>query len=349
MVAVKAHQANAFLAKPDDNVFGYLFFGTDPGLVRERGAGLAAQIAKASKPECEILRLDESDLEAEPERIAIELQTMPMFGGGKVIRVTYSKRLTAPAIKPLLDDPNPDSRLIIEAGNLKPSDKLRTLFERSKSAAAIACYIDNARDLEGVINRTLKESQQTISMDAREFLITRLGADRALSVGELDKLTLYTKGKRQITLEDVDAIVGDASELALDIIVNAAALGQAQTAVAECSRALSSGQSVHGILAATTRHFHRLESTRAHLENGSSETDSLKHLRPPIHFKQKSAFVRQLHAWRHNHVLAALGLISDATKATRTSGALDAIIVERLLIRIAQLAQFSKRDARSHS
>jgi len=202
------------------------------------------------------------------------------------------------------------------------------------------------RDLESVISRALTDSQQTISMDAREFLITRLGADRALSVGELNKLTLYTKGKRQITIEDVDAIVGDASELALDTIVNAAALGQAKTAVHECARALASGDSVHGVLAAAARHFHRLESSRAHLENGRSEADSLKQLRPPVHFKQKTAFVSQLHAWRHDHVLTALGLISATTKATRTGGALEGILVERLLIRIAQLAQVSKRVAR---
>ncbi len=347
MVAVKAHQANAFLTKPDTKISGYLFFGSDPGLVRERGAKLAAQLAQSSKPESEILRLDERDVEAEPDRIAVEMQTLPMFGGGKVLRVAHSRRLSANDLKPLLDKPNPECHLIVEAGNLKPTDKIRSLFEKSKTAAAVACYADSARDLEGVINRTLGESQQTISMDAREFLVTRLGADRALSVGELDKLVLFTEGKRQITIDDVEAIVGDASEMALDNIINAAALGHAKTAVHECARSIASGESVHGILAAAGRHFHRLAATRAHLENGRSEADSLKQLRPPLHFKQKTAFVSQLHAWRHDHLLTALDLISSATKAARTTGALDAILIERLLIRIAQLAQLSKRAAKS--
>jgi len=347
MVAVKAHQANAFLAKPDSNISSYLFFGSDPGLVRERGADLAARLAKASKPESEILRLDERDIEAEPARIAIELQTLPMFGGGKVLRVAHSRRLSANDLKPLVDSPNAACYLIIEAGNLKPSDKIRGLFEKSNAAAAVACYADSARDLEGVINRALSESQQTIDMDAREFLVTRLGADRALSVGELEKLVLYTKDKRQINIDDVEAIVGDASELALDNIINAAALGHAKTAVHQCARAVASGDSIHAILAAAGRHFHRLETTRAHLENGRSEADSLKQLRPPIHFKQKTAFVSQLHAWRHDHLLTALELIRGATKASRTSGALEAILIERLLIRVAQLAQLSKRAAKS--
>lgn len=347
MVAVKAHQANAFLAKPDLNIQGFLFFGTDPGLVRERGAALAKQLAEAAKPNSEILRLDEKDIDADPDCIAMEMQTLAMFGGGKVLRIAHSRRLTAATLKPLLDAPNPQCHLIIEAGNLKPNDKLRILFEKSKSAAAVACYADTARDLESVINRALRESQQTISMDAREILITRLGADRALSVGELEKLTLYTEGKRQITIDDVDAIVGDASELALDKIINAAALGQAKTAVHECARALSSGDSPHAILAAAGRHFHRLEATRARVDQGASEADSLKSLKPPIHFKQKAAFVSQLHNWHHDHLLSALNLISKATKTTRTTGTLDDVVIERLLIRLAQLAQHSKRSVKT--
>ncbi len=347
MVAVKAHQANAFLSKPDLNVAGYLFYGSDPGLVRERAHELAKQLATASSPESEILRLDEKDIEAEPDRIALEMQTMPMFGGGKVLRITHSRRLTACAVKPVLEQPPPACYLIVEAGNLKPSDKLRALFDKSRTAAAIACYPDTARDLEAVINRALSDSQQTISMEAREVLVARLGADRALSVGELDKLTLYTQGQRQITIDDVDAIVGDASELALDNIVNAAALGKAKTAVHECARALSAGNTVHGVLAAAGRHFHRLEATRARLEEGKSEADSLKQLKPPLHFKQKAAFTSQLHSWRHDHLLAALDLISRTTRATRTSGALEGVLIERLLIRLAQLAQQSKRAAKS--
>lgn len=347
MVAVKAHQANAFLDKPERNVRGYLFFGSDPGLVQERSKRLAEQLAKASSPESEILRLDEHDVDADPGRIVTELETLPMFGGGKILRVSYSRRLSAPELKPVLSSSATDTTLIIEAGNLKPTDKLRSLFEKTKTAAAIACYADTRRDLESIVNRALRDSQQTIDMDARDVLLSRLGADRALSVGELDKLTLFTKGKRQITIDDVDAIVGDASELALDKIINAAALGQAKTAVHECARALSSGDSAHAVLAAATRHFHRLEATRAYLDAGMSEADSLKKLKPPLHFKQKAAFVSQLHSWRHADLLAALGLILKTTRAMRKTGAMEHILMERLLIRIAQLAQYSKRSVKT--
>ena len=63
----------------------------------------------------------------------------------------------------------------------------------------------------------------TITPEARELLLSRLGADRALSRSEIEKLALYAGGKGTIEIDDVEAVVGDASELAIDTMIMAAA------------------------------------------------------------------------------------------------------------------------------
>ena len=60
-----------------------LFYGTDAGLVSERAGLLARRLAE--REGSEVLRLDDADLENEPARISIELQTVAMFGGRKVV------------------------------------------------------------------------------------------------------------------------------------------------------------------------------------------------------------------------------------------------------------------------
>ena len=60
------------------------------------------------------------------------------------------------------------------------------------------------------------------------MLQSRLGADRALSRAEIEKLALYCLGRRAVTLEDVESIVGDAADLALERIAEAAAEGRTQ-------------------------------------------------------------------------------------------------------------------------
>lgn len=340
MVAVKAHQAGAFLKSPDPKLQAVLFFGSDAGLVSERSALLARTLA--ARDEGEIVRLDDTDLDGDPDRLVVELMTVPMFGGRKILRTTAGRRINAAAVRPLLER-DLAGVLIVEAGNLKPDEGLRPLFEKSTTAAAIACYGDEARDLEGVISEVLAEAKMKIAPDARDLLVARLGADRALSRGEVEKLALYAHGKAEIDADDVEAIVGDASEQSIDRIVTAAASGNAGRAVSEYTRSMAAGESAQAVIIATQRYFQRLHRTRAAVEQGRSVDDALRALRPPIHFRQKDAFVAQARSWTLAGLDAAILAISATANASRQTGALDDVLAERLLLTLAREARAGAR------
>ena len=95
MVAVKAHQAQAFLKAPESRFSAYLLYGTDPGLISERAHMLAKLVASRDDPPGEIVRLDDIDLENDPDRLSVELLTIPMFGGRKIVRVSTGRRINA--------------------------------------------------------------------------------------------------------------------------------------------------------------------------------------------------------------------------------------------------------------
>ncbi|MEO1695238.1 MAG: DNA polymerase III subunit delta, partial [Pseudomonadota bacterium] len=168
MVAVKANQADAFLKKLPADVALIVAFGTDPGRVSEV-AGMAAKAAAArSDPLAEVLRIDDADLEDAPDRLMVELNTVPMFGGAKVIRTTLGRRVTAASLKPLLDGPPPPATLVVEAGNLKPTDALRKSADKLAWAASLACYADTDRSVADLITRIVSDAGQTIAPDARD-------------------------------------------------------------------------------------------------------------------------------------------------------------------------------------
>src|SRR5262249_49381263 len=147
------------------------------------------------------------------------------------------RRISAQSLKGLVGT-RLEGQLIVEAGSLRPDEALRRLFEKSPNAAAVACYADEARDLEAVITQSLAATGARITPEARRLLIARLGADRALSRSEIEKLAIYAHGKAMIEEGDVEAVVGDAAELALERIVLAAAEGRSAQALAECDRSI---------------------------------------------------------------------------------------------------------------
>jgi DNA polymerase-3 subunit delta len=343
MVAVKAHQAQGFLKSPDPRLTAVLFYGSDAGLVLERAQVFAKAWAERQKPEGEVIRIDDADLETDPDRLSVELRTIPMFGGPKVVRASAGRRVNAAALKPLVGEDALEGMLIVEAGNLKPDDALRQLFEKAGRAAAVACYSDAAADLAALVRDELASTGLTITAEAREALIARLGADRAMSRGEIAKLALYAQGKGEIGLADVEAIVGDASELALERIYLAAASGEGARAVAEFGRAVASGESAQSIIVALQRHFQRLHRVRAAIEKGQGVEDALRQIRPPLHFKLKDQVSAQCRAWSFERLSEAQRRISACAKAARLTGALEDALTERLLLGLGMLAGSSSR------
>lgn len=338
MVAVKAHQAQSFLKSPDPRLSAFLFYGTDAGLITERSLLLAKSLAARETPAGEILRFDDTDLDSDPDRLSIELETMAMFGGRKVVRAVAGRRINANLLKPLVQGGRLAATLIVEGGNLKPDEALRALFEKSEHAAAIACYADEAADLDELVRQVLEAHRLSITPEARELLVARLGADRALSRNEIEKLALFVAGRSTIELADVETIVGDAAETTLDRIPSAAAMGDGARAVVECDRWIASGESPQAVIVALQRHFQRLHRVRAALDQGRSLDDAARALRPPLHFKQKQMFGAQCRIWSLDRLTRALAGIAIAARAARLTPSLESALVERLLLDLARLA-----------
>ncbi|MEZ5773456.1 MAG: hypothetical protein R3D33_01725 [Hyphomicrobiaceae bacterium] len=186
MTDVKAHQADRFLRQLPREIVAVLFYGTDPGLVSERGERLATAYAAGQSPPGEVLRLTEDDVSASPDRLAVELRTLPMFGGRNAVRFLAPSLTKPDLVTDLLDGGPLEALLIVEAGNLKPDSKLRAAFAKAATAAAVACYADEPDALRNLAREVMTAGRIRFAPGAESHLLGLLGADRALSRGELE-------------------------------------------------------------------------------------------------------------------------------------------------------------------
>ena len=81
------------------------------------------------------------------------------------------------------------------------------------------------------------------------------------------QLLLYAHGQATIGVEDVEAVVGDASELAIEQILLSASGGNGRKAVMELDHG-GLGRGPQGLLVLLLRHFQRLHRLRAALDLG---------------------------------------------------------------------------------
>jgi DNA polymerase-3 subunit delta len=335
---IKAGYADRFLKALPKEIGAVLFYGADAGLVSERGERLAKALAGDARNPGEVLRITEQDLSENPERLAVELKTIPMFGGRNVVRVLAQGLSKPDLLEGLVDGEQLEAFLIVEAGNLKPDSKLRSLFASAKTAAAVACFGDDGATLGQLIDEVMRASGTVVAPEARDHLISLLGADRALSRNEIEKLALYAGKGARVAIEDVDAIIGDASEQAIDRIVMPAASGKAAVALRELDKAIAAGEPPQMILLALLRHLQKLSQVRAALDAGRPAEVAVGALRPPLHFKIKDEFMRQVRGWTAERLSRAETAAFEAQKAARLSNRLERAITERLVMDVAEAA-----------
>jgi DNA polymerase-3 subunit delta len=333
MVAIKAANVDAFVARPDPARPVMLVFGPDAGLVSERvNALVKASVDDVNDPFA-LARLEGEDVTANPARLVEEAQTIPLFGGRRAVWVKAGGRNIAPAVEALLGIEVTDCRIVIEAGDLRRNAPLRVLCERAKNAVALPCYADSERDRAQLIDGEMRAAGLSISPDARNLLIPLLGGDRSASRSELNKLTLYAHGQKQVSVDDIMAVVSDASGLALDDIVDAAFAGRPAELETQLGKARTAGTNAGSILFAAQRHVAQLHKWRLAIEDGSQF--SLDAVQPPLHFRRKDLIGAALKTWSTARLATVMAELADAVLDSRRKPALADTIAERALLAIA--------------
>jgi DNA polymerase-3 subunit delta len=335
VVALRGKEIDAFLARPDAGRPIILLYGADAGLVRERADALMKSAVDDPNDPFSLVRMDGDDLAAEPSRLVEEAMTVPLFGGRRAIRVRAGSKNFSSGVDTLADSNIKDCRIVIEAGELRPESPLRKVCEKAKTAVAIACYPDTERDLAKLIDDELRVSNLRMAPDARATLMSLLGGDRQASRNELRKLTLYAHGTGEVTLDDVMAVVADASELKLDPIVDGAFAGNPTAVEVEFNKAMVAGTYPGMIMMAAQRQAALLHKASLLVEAGNSASSAVESGFPRLHFSRKGTVEAALRNFSAQRLVNIIDQLAVAALDVRKQNALGAVIAQRALMSIA--------------
>jgi DNA polymerase-3 subunit delta len=339
MTQLRGAEIDRFLASPNRPVV--LLFGPDSGGVGER----ADRIVKAlvGDDPLAVARFEEGEL-AETGQLADEAYAGSLFAGRRVIRIRAGgNRSIAGGLKTILDKPPDTTFIVVEAGDLRKTAPLRKLCEASPRAATIGCYPDNDTALGRLIDMEVKDAGLAIEPEARAALIGLLGADRAASRNEIQKLCLYATAAGTITAADVAITVGDGAAFAIDDVVDAAAIGDSGALDRGFRRLVAAGTAVSTIGGAAERHFIQLHRIRAAADRGQPLISAMQSLRPPALPSRRPLIERQARLWSLDDLNEILSALNQAMIDSRLHPGVAAAIVERCLFGIASRAGRNNR------
>jgi DNA polymerase-3 subunit delta len=343
MAEVKSHEFDGFLKRKPLPVRLFLIYGPDRGLVSERAAALAAASGVDLADAFSVVKLDAGDIGSQPGRLIDEMNAIGLFGGDRLvwIRNAGSEKGISDALEILARSASGPSTLIIEAGDLKKGASLRKVVESSSQAVAIACYADDGRALQTLIDQELAAEDLRISPAARERLMETIGGDRLASRNEIRKLALYCRGKELIDEQDVEEIVGDASAISTDDAVDAVLKGDRDGFMHAIQKIVSSKTPVFLVLQGCLRQFQLLELMRAEMdEKRAPAAQAIATLGRHLHFRRKPIVENALKTWTGTAIRRETQRLQAAILQSRQRPALeDTIAMQTMLATVLQSAR----------
>ncbi len=329
--------APAYFARPDSARAGLLIYGADAMRIALRRAEvIAALVGPTGDEEMRVTRMQAGDLRKDPARLNDAVKAASFFPGPRVAFVEdATEALAAPILAALEDWSEGDAQIIVTAGQLKPTSKLRKTFEAHKNVYAAAIYDEPPSRAE--IEETLKKSGlKDIGQDALRDLHDLA---RALDPGDfrqtMDKLSLYKlDDDTPLSPHDIAACAPASVEADLDDILHIVAESRSGEIGPMMKRLRAQGVQPVALCIAATRHFRTLY-TAASDPGGVSQ--GIARMRPPVFGPRRDRMQRQAQAWGAANLETALSLLTETDLALRSAAqtAPQMPLVERALIRLA--------------
>lgn len=336
---LSSREARGYFSKPDPSRTGILIYGPDAMRVAlKRQEVIAALVGPQGEEEMRLTRIPGADLRKDPARLMDAVKSISFFPGPRVAFVEDATDTAAPAILAALDDwESGDAQIVVTAGQLKASSKIRKAFETHKNAYATAIYNDppSREEIEADL------AKAGLDQIDREAMTDLSNLAKALDPGDfrqtLEKLALYKHGDgTPASSDDVAACAPTSTEAALDDILNIVAEGRAPEIGPVMVKLKAQGTQPVGLCIGATRHFRALYAAASD-PGGASQ--GISRMRPPIFGPRRDRMVRQAQGWGAAKLEQALTILTDTDLQLRSANqsAPAMALVERALLRLSIL------------
>ncbi|WP_417268327.1 DNA polymerase III subunit delta [Celeribacter baekdonensis] len=332
--------AIGYFAKPDPKKAGLLLYGPDAmRIALRRQEVIEALIGPQGEEEMRLTRMSGAEMRKDKAMLMDAMKAQGFFPGPRVAFVEDATDQVADAMKEALFDwREGDAQVIVTAGSLKATSKLRKLFEGHPSAYCVAIYADPPSRAE--IEATLKKAGvQDIS---REAMVDIVALSRSIDPGDfrqtLEKLSLYKlSDPSSVSSEDVQNCAPATSEAEVDDVLNIVAEGRTVELGPLMIKIEGQGIDPVALSIFTMRHFRALHAAASDPGGAAS---GIARARPPIFGPRRDRMTRQAQGWGVYKLETALGILTDTDLTLRSSSRAPTMaVMERALIRLAMLAQ----------
>lgn len=308
----------------------YLFFGEEDYLIEQYAD---AVLAAALKSDDEDFNLDVYyGNECDGATIVNAASAYPMMAERRAVVVREIHLLDEQSQAMLLkyaQKPSPTSCVILTSSKSSPAGTLKKIRPLAFTVEAKPLYENH---IPPWVKNHVKALGYTITDEAIGLLQINIGVSLRRIASEIDKIELLLKGRTEISVEDVEAIVGSAKEFTVFELGDAVAEKKLAKSLHVLDRLLELGESPVGILAMLIRHFILLTKTKEMIGSRTQKDEIAKLLKINSFFVEK--YMQQSARFKREHLAQIFSLLLRADQHLKTSYQKPRLVLELLIFEI---------------
>lgn len=227
-----------------------------------------------------------------------------------------------------LDDPSPDATLVLVA--TKPDKRRRPWKAVLARVEVHDASPRRGRALRGYVEQEIRRRGLRFSREAFDRLLEEVGQDLRRLMGEVEKLELWA-GPREITGEDVAAVLGRGLGQPLYLLSDAFAARDLPRALEHLERLLGDGEAGVLVLAALHRSLRQVRGAKALLAARVPKPEIGARLLPPNMQFKLDALVDAARRWSDPDLVRALELLGETDRAVKRGAAADVALTRAVV------------------
>lgn len=314
----------------------YLFYGEEEYLIREAADLIFQRVVEPSTRDFNfnVVYCRESSA----HDIVGACQTLPFMAEKRLVVARDIDAFKPPDIDVILQylkAPSPTTCLVMISGLRKYDKKAVVSAVEAAGGGVTAFYALQEGEILERIYAWAGERGLSMGRDAAQFVVQVVGNDLQKIYSEVEKVEIYVKGGKGITLDDVKRVVGDFREYTPFDLSDAVAGKDIPKALLILNRLLHEGEQPVGLLGSIAWSLRRLLKAKGMEAEGRGFDEIKKRL--SVLWLHSASFKKQMSRFTAAELRHAFELLASTDAALKSGGGMDGgLILQRMILRLCR-------------
>ncbi len=267
-----------------------------------------------------------------------QVDNTSLFSQKKIIFISEISDKIKDLISEILENRKSDIKIFLFAQNLDRKSAIRRNFEKNKEVGIIACYQDNERTLSDYVRKKL-EGYTGLSQQMINFLISNSGLNRKTLFHEIKKIKSLFSDKN-IDIKKLPELLNNNNNLDFDDLRDYCLCAEKEKLNYSLGSVAFQNENAYFYLGILGARIEKLLNLNYLLKKEKNLDKAIDTIKPPIFWKDKPIFYKQMKKWNIKKLKEAKGtLFKTELEIKKNANLNNNVLLKNLIINLYEKAE----------